>query len=84
MYINHDMYKEELRLRGKDVGTWEKKNSEFEQHSRTARQTGKPELSPELKKALENYKVINKNENIKQVNIGPINVSDINEEEVLG
>lgn len=85
MYINPEMYRKELSLRGNKVdSSWDKKNSEFEQHSRTARLYGKPELSPELKKAVEGFKDFSKEESAKAANVGPITVSDINEEEVLG
>jgi len=84
MYINPGLYKEELALRDGTTNPWQKVNNEFAQHSRTAKLYGKPELSPEMQQALDSYKQTMESKDTTKVDIGAINVSDINEEEVLG
>jgi len=84
MYINPEMYKKEMEMRGGTVDTWQKVNRDYEHQSRTARLYGKPELSPEMKQALDSFKDLEKDPNVKKVDLGPLDSSDINEEEVLG
>jgi hypothetical protein len=84
MYINPELYKKELEARGGSSDNWQKVNSEFEHQSRTAKLYGKPELSPELKQALESYRDMSNDQNVPKVGLGNVTSSDINEEEVLG
>lgn len=51
VYINPEMYLKELEARGEKSPSG-KYNSEFDQHSISARLTGKPKLSPEMEKAV--------------------------------
>ena len=84
LYINPMMFQKELEMRGMKVSGYEKTNRDFAMQSRTNKLFGKPMLSPEMQAALDDYKKINEDGSIKKTEVGPINVSDIPEEEVLG
>jgi hypothetical protein len=84
LYINPEMFQKELEMRGMKIAKYEKTNKDFAMQSRTARLFGRPMLSNEMQKALDEFKQIQGNPNIKKTEIGPIDVSDIKEEEVLG
>lgn len=84
MYINPTLYKKEIEARGGTSSSYQKVNSEFEQQSRSARLYGKPELSPEMKQALDSFRDLEKNPDAQKVDVGAIDLSDINDDEVLG
>lgn len=84
LYINPVMFQKELEMRGVQASGYEKINRDFAMQSRTNKLFGKPMLSAEMQKALDGFKQINETQNLKITEIGPINISDINEEETLG
>jgi len=61
---------------GPTVGPGEKINMEFERHSRSARETGKMDMSPAVKKAFDNfYKKPKEEKNIVRIT-GPVPKDD--------
>ena len=79
------MFKRELETRGERPSmSYEKENAEFHKHSRTGAMFGKPELSPEMAKAVSDYyqKPGDELASGKQVDLKAS--VDVNEDEVLG
>lgn len=81
MYINPEMFAKEMGYDTKNKNDFSKENSEFYQHSMTARAFGKPKLSPLMEKAVKSSHEDRNNKNVKTIYVDKLEDFDRTEKQ---